>query len=67
MCLYKLLCGKLKLTFSSLVATADLSKFAGTLSAALSQNHLFFPLFYFTILYWFAIHQHESATDVHMF
>ena len=29
-----------KLTFSSLVATAEFSKFAGTLSAALSQHHL---------------------------
>ena len=29
-----------KLTFSSLVATAEFSKFAGILSAALSQNHL---------------------------
>ena len=29
-----------KLTFSSLVATAEFSKFAGILSAALSQHHL---------------------------
>ena len=29
-----------KLTFSSPVATAELSKFAGILSAALSQHHL---------------------------
>ena len=30
----------MKLTFSSLVATAEFSKFAGILSAALSQHHL---------------------------
>ena len=29
-----------KLTFSSPVVTAEISKFAGILSAALSQNHL---------------------------
>ena len=29
-----------KLTFSSPVATAEFSKFAGILSAVLSQNHL---------------------------
>ena len=29
-----------KLTFSSLVATAEFSKFAGVLSAALEQHHL---------------------------
>ena len=29
-----------KLTFSSLVATAEFSKFAGILNAALSQHHL---------------------------
>ena len=32
---------ELKLTSSSLVATAEFSKFAGILSAALSQHHLF--------------------------
>ena len=31
---------ELKLTFSSPVATAEFSKFAGILSAALSQHHL---------------------------
>ena len=31
---------ELKLTFSSPVATAELSKFADILSAALSQHHL---------------------------
>ena len=31
---------KTKLTFSSPVATAEFSKFAGILSAALSQHHL---------------------------
>ena len=31
---------KNKLTFSSPVATAEFSKFAGILSAALSQDHL---------------------------
>ena len=31
---------ELKLTFSSPVATAKFSKFAGILSAALSQHHL---------------------------
>ena len=30
----------MKLTFSSAVATAEFSKFAGILSAALSQHHL---------------------------
>ena len=30
----------MKLTFSSLVATAEFSKFAGRLSATLSQHHL---------------------------
>ena len=32
--------GKKKLTFSSPVATAEFSEFAGILSAALSQHHL---------------------------
>ena len=31
---------EMKLTFSSPVATAEFSKFAGILSAALSQHHL---------------------------
>ena len=34
------ICMKWKLTFSSPVATAEFSKFAGILSAALSQHHL---------------------------
>ena len=33
-----------KLTFSSPVATAEFSKFAGMLSAALSQHHLGFEI-----------------------
>ena len=45
-----------KLMFSSPVATAEFSRFAGILSAALSQRDLFFFLILFlnfTILYWF--------------
>ena len=33
----------MKLTFSSPVATAEFSKFAGILSVALSQHHLLGP------------------------
>ena len=43
-----------KLTFSSPVATAEFSKFAGILSAALSQHHLL----------WFEIAQLNSVTSI---
>ena len=37
---YKNKTNKKKLTFSSLMATAEFSKFVGILSVALSQHHL---------------------------
>ena len=45
----------MKLTFSSPVATAEFSKFAGILSAALSQHHLFFLILVALFLYFFNI------------